>query len=52
MGHHICNKPIIIFTDNQALTFILNKLTSPDKKIVPRKIICQTMHEIQCLIPC
>ena len=33
-GYKISNKRITIFTDNQALTFILNKLTSPDKKIM------------------
>ena len=32
-GHYISNKRITIFTDNQALTFILNKLTSPDKRL-------------------
>ena len=33
-GYQISNKRITIITDNQALTFILNKLTSPDKKIM------------------
>ena len=33
-AHLISNKRIKFFTDNQALTFIINKLTSPDAKIM------------------
>ena len=47
-GHELKNKHIIFHTDNQALTFILNKLSSKDSRIMklvrPLALKCLTFN--------